>query len=139
MKKISFKEKINVNDLKEPQTLASITVGIIIIVLLTLILTFGLQNPTKVDYNNELLIFVIGIIPVYGVTLKAKDKNGYFRPSAIILLFIGLAYGLIFLILGFPLLFESGDNWGPSFTQIGMELILTILTVFGLTTRPTTS
>jgi hypothetical protein len=138
VKKISFKEKINIDDLKEPQTLASITVGIILIVLLTLILTFGLQNPTKVDYDNELLIFIIGIIPAYGVSLKAKDKNGYFRPSALILLFIGLGYGLIFLILGFPLLFESGENWGTPFTQIGMELIFTILTVFGLTTRPTT-
>ena len=136
MIKISFKEKINISDLKEPQTLASITVGIILIVLLTLILTFGLQNPTKVDYNNELLIFVIGIIPAYGLTLKAKDKDGYFRPSAIILLFIGLGYALIFIIVGFPLLFVPGDNWGTPFTQIGMELIITILTVFGLTSRP---
>lgn len=135
MSTISFKEKININDLKEPQTLASITIGIILIVLLTLILTFGLQNPTKVDYSNELLIFVIGIIPAYGLALKAKDKDGYFRPSAIILLFIGLGYGLLFIIIGFPLLFETGDNWGPPFTQIGMELILTILTVFGLTSR----
>jgi len=133
---MSVKEKINISDLKEPQTLASITIGIILIVLLTLILTFGLQNPTKVDYNNELLIFVIGIIPAYGLTLKAKDKDGYFRPSAIILLFIGLAYALIFIIIGFPLLFESGENWGPPFTQIGMELIVTILTVFGLTMTP---
>jgi hypothetical protein len=133
---MSVKEKINISDLKEPQTLASITIGIILIVLLTLILTFGLQNPTKVDYNNELLIFVIGIIPAYGLTLKAKDKDGYFRPSAIILLFIGLAYALIFIVIGFPLLFETGENWGPPFTQIGMELIVTILTVFGLTMTP---
>jgi hypothetical protein len=133
--KISFKEKINLEDLKEPETLASITIGIIIIVLFTLILTFGLQNPSKVDYKNQLLIFVVSIIPAYGLSLKARDKNGYFRPSAIVLLFIGLGYALIFIVVGFPLLFQPGLNWGPPFTQIGMELIFTILTVFGLTAR----
>ena len=76
------------NDLKEPQTLASITIGVIIIVLFTLILVFGLQNPTTVDYSNEVLIFIIGLIPAYGVALKARDKEGNFRPSAIILLFV---------------------------------------------------
>ena len=102
-------------------------------------LVFSLQNPTAVDPTNELLIFILSVIPAYGAALKAKDKDGYFRVSAIILLFVGLGYAIAFIALGFPLLYQVGINWGPIYIQIGIQLIITIIAVFGLTIRYPTS